>query len=152
MAVIDTLDQFYLFTEGNNSKELNDFIRSQIGKLWPYDVKKVPWCAAMANAVLAANGLPGSYKNQPKLALTAKSFLNEGTPVEDPQEGDIVILKRGNSTWQGHVSFYLKGDRYNNEYIICYGGNQFNPKTGQSDQVNKISYHKSKVLGYRRIV
>ncbi len=96
------------------------------------------WCAAFANAMLARAGFKGTGK------LTARSFLDlEGAQVldeRDAREGDIVVFKRGNSTWQGHVSFFVavKGD-----HVRCFGGNQ-------SNGVNEASYKRSDVLGYRR--
>lgn len=146
--LLETLEQFEGFTEAKHHKLLNDFIKLHIGALWRYDVRTTPWCAAMVNAVLVANGLAGSAVKNPKEALLAKSFLKEGKRVLTPEPGDIVVVQRGQG-WQGHVGFYV-GD-FNAENIIVFGGNQYNPKTDRSDQVNKRVYPKYKVLGYRRI-
>ena len=49
------------------------------------------------------------------------------------------VFKRGNSSWQGHVAFYL-GETAGRIYVL--GGNQ-------SNSVSVTSYPKSKLLGYR---
>ena len=46
------------------------------------------WCAAFANAILKRAGLPYQKK------LNARSFLELGEQVFNPQLGDIVVLWR----------------------------------------------------------
>lgn len=94
------------------------------------------WCAAFVGAMLARSGGEGTGK------LTARSYLDWGQPVTltDAQEGDIAVFKRGNSTWQGHVAFFVKENGAN---ITVLGGNQ-------SDQVKLSGYPKSSLLGIRR--
>lgn len=94
----------------------------------------VPWCAAFACSVLERSGIRSPRK------LTARSFLNWGEEVTDPQVGDVVVFKRGNSSWQGHVAFFVEET---GKGISVLGGNQ-------SDAVNIRTYSKSKLLGYRR--
>ena len=99
------------------------------------DPKMTAWCAAFVNAVLATNGLPGTGK------LNARSFLNYGKEASTPQQGDIVVLKRGKNPDQGHVGFYQGQDEKGNVKVL--GGN-----TG--DKVGTGTFPASDVLSYRR--
>ncbi len=94
---------------------------------------EVPWCAAFVGAMLDAAGEPHTG------SLAARSYLQWGIKTTRPKRGDVVVFKRGNSTWQGHVAFYL-GEQSGRIYVL--GGNQ-------ADAVNIRSYAKSKLLGYR---
>ncbi len=94
------------------------------------------WCSAFANWVCKKAGVSYSGK------LTARSWLKVGTPVAEPQQGDIVVLWRVSpNSWQGHVGFFVKqqGDQV---YIL--GGNQ-------NDKVSIAPFSKSRILGYRRL-
>lgn len=99
----------------------------------------VAWCAAFVGAMLKRAGLPNTG------LLTARSYLDWGVPVErsDAREGDIVVLKRGNSNWQGHVGFFV---RDNGSTITILGGNQM-------DGVNRRAYRVDggQLLGIRRL-
>jgi len=74
--------------------------------------------------------------------LTARSYLDWGVPVEvtDAQQGDIGVIPRGSSSWQGHVFFI---DRIEGAWVWGLGGNQ-------DDAVNIKRYPASKLLGVRR--
>lgn len=96
---------------------------------------ETPWCSIFMNWVCLKAGKERSYKPN------ARSWLNVGEAVAEPQLGDIVILKRGNSEWQGHVGIYITGSGGS---IYMLGGNQAN-------QVNISAYLKTDLLGYRRI-
>ena len=63
-------------------------------------------------------------------------------PVElsDAREGDIVVLSRGTSSWQGHVGFYVGSA---GREIEVLGGNQNNA-------VSIASYARDRLLGLRR--
>lgn len=91
------------------------------------------WCAAFANSMLYRAGIRGTG------LLTARSFLDWGEPLTDPIEGCIVVLKRGNSAWQGHVGFFV---RKTDSYVWLLGGNQ-------SNSVSIARYPLSSLLGYR---
>ena len=96
---------------------------------------ETPWCSIFANWVALKANLPRS------LNATARSWLNVGREVHDPELGDIVVFRRGTSAWEGHVAFYI------NEldgFINVLGGNQ-------SDQVKIAAYNKANLLGYRRL-
>ena len=94
------------------------------------------WCAAFVGAMLKRAGIKGTGK------LNARSYLDWGTPVErkNAQPGDVVVFRRGNSSWQGHVAFFVK-DR--GALIEVLGGNQ-------SNAVNVKGYQASALLGIRR--
>lgn len=94
------------------------------------------WCAAFVGAMLKRAGQKGTGK------LNARSYLDWGVPVDrkDAREGDIVVFKRGNSSWQGHVAFFVKD---NGTTISVLGGNQ-------SNAVNVKGYKAADLLGIRR--
>ena len=94
------------------------------------------WCAAFVGAMLARSGVKPTGK------LNARSYLDWGIPVDrkDAKPGDVVVFKRGNSSWQGHVAFFVKDK---GALIEVLGGNQ-------SNAVNVKGYQASKLLGIRR--
>ncbi len=94
---------------------------------------ETPWCAIFVNWCLKKVGQEGTN------LATARSFLDWGVGIEYPTKGCIVVFKRGNSSWQGHVGFYVEE---NNTYIKVLGGNQ-------SNSVKYSWYRKSDLLGYR---
>jgi uncharacterized protein (TIGR02594 family) len=89
----------------------------------------VPWCAAFVGAMLKRAGV------KPSGSLLARSYLTWGRKITKPVQGCIVVFQRGNSTWLGHVAFYVRPG-----YRL--GGNQ-------SDMVSIQSYNPNTVLGYR---
>jgi uncharacterized protein (TIGR02594 family) len=96
------------------------------------------WCSAFVAYCAKKSGLTYSKK------ATAKSWLNVGKAVTDPQPGDLVIFWREDpNSWKGHVAIYLGKDE-NADEVICLGGNQ-------NDEVNVSSYSEAYVLGYRRL-
>lgn len=96
------------------------------------------WCAAFVGAMLHRSGVKGTGE------LTARSYLKWGTEVDrsSARPGDIVVLKRGKSSWQGHVGFFVKD---NGSTITILGGNQANA-------VNRKEYKVDgdQLLGIRR--
>lgn len=123
------------WSESSHRAELREFVG--------VDPVSVEWCAAFVNAVLAESGLPGSdkYAEHP---LLARSFLSWGEEVDNPETGDIVVFRRGNASWKGHVGFYVTSTYYQGqEYYLVLGGNQDN-------SVNFSAYPVKKVLGVRR--
>jgi uncharacterized protein (TIGR02594 family) len=101
------------------------------------DPALTPWCAAWANAVLHSAGYSGTN------SAAARSFLTYGTPVDQPQEGDIVVLSRGADPAKGHVGFYA-GPGSTPGTIKILGGNQGNA-------VSVAEFPTANVLGYRRL-
>jgi uncharacterized protein (TIGR02594 family) len=93
------------------------------------------WCAAFVNASLEQGGMEGTGK------LNARSFLDWGQPVDQPEQGDVAVFGRGDGGWQGHVGFF---DGYNPDGTIrVLGGNQ-------GDKVSIANYSADKLLGFRR--
>lgn len=120
--------KFTGLSEGTNNAELR--------KLLPIDPATTAWCAAFVNAVLGRMGMQGTD------SLAARSFLDYGSKVTEPQPGDIVILKRGSDPTKGHVGFY-EGTNADGS-INVFGGNQGN-------QVKSSRFSANSVLGYRRV-
>lgn len=119
--------------KGRHNAEIIEFSKS-LGHSW-VKTDEVPWCAAFVGACLEEAGIKSTKK------LNARSYLKWGKRIwGKPKIGDVVIFKRGNSNWQGHVAFYA-GETKN--HIKCLGGNQ-------SNKVKISLYSKSKLLGIRR--
>lgn len=98
------------------------------------------WCASFVAFVLEYHCGMGSTNS-----MLARSYQKWGISTrKKPLPGDIVVFSRNNSTWQGHVGFYLKSDK---NYVWCLGGNQ-------RDSVNVAKYPKNssrmKLLDIRR--
>jgi len=108
---------------------------ASVGHDW-VEHDSVAWCAAFVGHCLEKAGLRSTRK------LTARSYLDWGIPVavHDAQPGDIGVIPRGSSSWQGHVFFI---DRIEGAWVWGLGGNQ-------SDAVNVKRYPVSKLLGVRR--
>lgn len=100
------------------------------------DPATTAWCAAFVDATLAQSGKQGTGK------LNARSYLDWGQEVSEPQVGDVAVFSRGDPNgWQGHVGFF-KG--YNEDGTInVLGGNQ-------SDSVSVQPYSADRLLGFRR--
>jgi uncharacterized protein (TIGR02594 family) len=108
---------------------------ASVGHDW-VEHDSVAWCAACVGHCLERAGIRSTRK------LTARSYLDWGVPVEtaDAQQGDIGVIPRGSSSWQGHVFFI---DRIEGQWVWGLGGNQ-------DDAVNVKRYPASKLLGVRR--
>jgi len=119
--------------DGNNPKVVAYFKDS--GNAGVKD-DETAWCAAFVGAMLARSGVNGTGK------LNARSYLQWGEHVDrsDARPGDIVVFKRGNSSWQGHVAFFVSDTK---THIQVLGGNQ-------ADAVNVKSYRAADLLGIRR--
>ena len=108
---------------------------ASVGHDW-VEHDSVAWCAAFVGHCLERAGIRSTRK------LTARSYLDWGVPVEvaDAQNGDIGVIPRGTSNWQGHVFFI---DRIEGQWVWGLGGNQ-------NDAVNVKRYPVAKLLGVRR--
>ena len=108
---------------------------ASVGHDW-VEHDSVAWCAAFVGHCLEKAYIRSTRK------LTARSYLDWGVPVEiaDAQPGDIGVIPRGASSWQGHVFFI---DHIEGAWVWGLGGNQ-------SDAVNVKRYPISKLLGVRR--
>ena len=93
------------------------------------------WCSAFMNWCQMKAGIKGTG------SLSARSWLNWGRPVVEPELGDIVVFwRRDPKGWEGHVGFYIKRD---GTHVWVLGGNQ-------SNEVNIQKYPGTELLGYRR--
>lgn len=134
-SLIETARQFSGFSENRQGDRfaLQDFFKAANQNV---DPKMTAWCAAFVNAVLASNGIQGSG------SLMARSFLDVGKPVQDPQPGDLVVLKRGDGNVQGHVGFFMGNAEGGGIRVL--GGNQ-------GDAVSEKTFRSEDVLGFRRV-
>lgn len=132
-AAIDVAREYVGTNERQHAQTLSAFFRRSSGQR--LNPQETAWCAAFVNAALAASGGQGTD------TLLARDFLKVGTATENPREGDIVVLSRGDPNgWQGHVGFYVGRDRRGN--VLVLGGNQGNA-------VSVSPFPASQVLGYR---
>lgn len=91
----------------------------EIGHTW-VTTDETAWCSAFVNFVAMKAGWLYSGK------LTARSWLQIGTKVKIPQQGDVVVFWRERkNSWKGHVGFYI-GYSEDKKYIYVLGGNQNN--------------------------
>lgn len=100
------------------------------------DPATTAWCAAYVNATLQQAGMKGTGSNM------ARSFLDWGRAVDEPQRGDLAVFTRGDPNGPyGHVGFF---DGYNSDGTIrVLGGNQ-------GDKVSIANYSPDNLLGFRR--
>ena len=132
-AAIDVAREYVGTNERQHAQTLSAFFRRSSGQR--LNPQETAWCAAFVNAALSASGGQGTN------TLLARDFLKVGTATENPREGDIVVLSRGDPNgWQGHVGFYVGRDRRGN--VLVLGGNQGNA-------VSVSPFPASQVLGYR---
>lgn len=130
-----TADAMVGLNERTNRKELKAFMG--------IDPVHYEWCAAFVNAILHLHGIPGS-ESVSDYPLMARSFTYWGRYAERPEIGDIVVFPRGNTSWQGHVGFYVMSTYIDNiEYFVILGGNQNN-------EVSYELYAASKAIAIRK--
>lgn len=136
-----TLTHKAYYYYGLNETRDRELIKSIMG----VDPVTTEWCAAFVNMVLLEQRLPTSEFVSDNYLL-ARSFLEYGEAVTEPEQGDIVVFKRGNTEWQGHVGFYVSTTTLSNGAKVynILGGNQ-------DDTVNVKAYPVSRALGIRRV-
>lgn len=106
-----------------------------IGHLWVV-TDETAWCSIFINWCCHKAGFERSRK------LDARSWLNVGEKVDNPEMGDVVIFWRGSpNSWMGHVALFV---RETPRWIYVLGGNQGNKVCIQA-------YPKKRLLGYRRL-
>lgn len=94
---------------------------------------EVPWCSAFVNWIMR------ECKMERSGSAAARSWLAYGKRLGYFKKYSIVVIRRGNSSWQGHVGFAMED--IGSGYIRVLGGNQ-------SDSVKYSNYPKSSVLDY----
>lgn len=95
---------------------------------------KAAWCSSFVGWCLAQVGVAGTG------SALARSWLDWGEPLAEPQPGCITVLSRDAARpWTGHVGFFLRreGDR-----LVLFGGNQL-------DCVCENDYPADSLLGHR---
>jgi len=96
------------------------------------------WCSTFMNWVALQAGLQNSK------SASARSWLNVGFEIQNPEPGDVVVFWREsiNSRF-GHVGIYL-GYSKDQSRIYVLGGNQ-------GDSVSISAYPASRLLSFRRL-
>jgi uncharacterized protein (TIGR02594 family) len=98
------------------------------------DQDETPWCSAFVNFVLRSAGYAITGR------ANARSWLDYGVPLDQPQYGAITVFWRDSIQGPfGHVAFYL-ADRGVDVRVL--GGNQQNAVAGGL-------YARVRLLGYR---
>ena len=99
---------------------------------------EIAWCSTFVNWVAMRAGLQYTKK------ANARSWLNAGINVTEPEPGDIVVFWRESpQSWKGHVGFFL-GVSPDQKRVYCIGGNQGN-------RVSVSAYRLDTVLSYQRL-
>lgn len=139
MRGIDVAKQMVGLQEIRDRKKLLEFFKKHIKKgEYLLDPSTTPWCARFVTCCEREIGKEGTGKDN------ARSYLDYGEKVEleDAKEGDIVIFERGNSSWQGHVTYFVKWID-DSDSVQVLGGNQM-------DKICYKLYPQDKILGIRR--
>ena len=104
-----------------------------------YVSDETAWCSLFINWVAHRAGMKRSN------SLAARSWLNVGMMIENPEPGDIVVFWRGKiESWQGHVGVFV-GFSSDGTRIYSLSGNQGN-------QVSITAYPRNQLLGFRRLL
>ncbi|HEU5118203.1 MAG TPA: TIGR02594 family protein [Isosphaeraceae bacterium] len=111
----------------------NPRILEYLGTVGHFPTDETAWCSAFANWVMLQSGLQGSGRPN------ARSWLHWGFPLAHPEYGCITVFRRGHSSWQGHVAFYVRQEGH---HLLVLGGNQ-------GDAVSIARHSRSSLLGYR---
>jgi uncharacterized protein (TIGR02594 family) len=120
-------------TEGGQRAAIQDYLTTGGANL---DPATTAWCAAFVNSTLQQTGVQGTGSNM------ARSFLDWGQSVDQPQEGDLAVFSRGDANGPyGHVGFFKGYDDQGN--VLVLGGNQ-------GDAVSISPYPRESLLGFRR--
>lgn len=125
--------------EGYKNDLLNRFLN---GDTRGMTSAQFAWCSRFVKQAAVEAGVPPeTLKGATDMA---RSWMNVGKPVDQPQQGDVVVFSRGApGSGQGHVGFY-EGPGSTPGTLKVLGGNQ-------GDRVAVSDYPASRVLGYRRL-
>ena len=94
---------------------------------------EIAWCSAFVNWCFLKSGIDFRTRS-----AASSSWRKWGRETNDPKIGDIVIFRRVDSDWRGHVGFFVAKDE---NRILVLGGNQgdevcfqwYKYKTGKLD-------------------
>lgn len=92
---------------------------------------ETPWCAAFVGAMLERSGVRSSRFE------SARSYLEWGQPLSEPEAGCIVVFERQGG---GHVGFVV--GRTADGHLLVLGGNQ-------SNRVSIAPFDRARVIAYR---
>lgn len=122
---------------GNEHNERILQYAQDIGHSWITN-DETPWCSIFMNWVAMKAGFETSNSG------AARSWLNVGFSVENPEPGDIVVYWRESpESHKGHVGIFL-GFSHDHSRIYTLGGNQ-------SDSVSISAYSLDQLLDFRRL-
>lgn len=82
-----------------------------------HQTDEISWCSSFMNWCFMKSDMPRTG------SAAAISWAKYGKETKEPKKGDIVVFRRRNSTWQGHVGFYVEETE---DKILVFGGNQGN--------------------------
>jgi uncharacterized protein (TIGR02594 family) len=119
---------------GHNNPRIFEYLKAVILPVNTNLSDEINWCSAFVNYCLLSAGIQGTH------SPAARSFLNWGKPLTAPQVGCITVLKRGGSSWMGHVAMFL--GKAPSGSLVLLGGNQ-----GQ--RVCIENFLSENLLGYR---
>lgn len=109
----------------------------ETGQSW-IDDDETPWCSIFMNWVALKAGSERSN------SAAARSWLNVGFSVANPEPGDIAVYWRGHpDSHQGHVGIFM-GFSSDHSRIYTLGGNQNN-------SVSISAYPAERLLDFRRL-
>lgn len=133
IAAYDSLARRLGMNENDQKAALSEYMANGGVNL---DPSVTAWCAGAVQAALGEAGLEGTN------ALNARSYLDWGQAVDQPQRGDVAVFSRGDPNgWQGHVGLF---DSINPDGTIrVLGGNQ-------GDAIGYANFDPNALLGYRR--
>jgi uncharacterized protein (TIGR02594 family) len=148
LAVMESIDGTK-FAPGDGKNPTIESWLDAIGQAYPgmksyCDAEKshdyFSWCGLTVGYCMAKAGIaPVFGTSDTGRFLWAAAWIGWGTPVSNPQPGDVVIFDLGNNDY--HVSLFAKDN--GNGTWGCHGGNQ-------GHQVTVSNFHKSNVMGVRR--
>jgi uncharacterized protein (TIGR02594 family) len=123
------------YVKGDNATILN---YSKEAGITGIDNEGISWCSIFMNWVFFKAGLPHSK------SASARSWLNVGVEVKEPQIRDVVVLWRDSvDSWKGHVGLFVAFSE-DKRFVYILGGNQ-------GDKVCIEAFAVVRVLQYRRI-
>jgi len=109
----------------------------EAGITWIND-DETPWCSVFMNWVAEKARFQRSH------SAAARSWLNVGFEINNPEPGDIVIYWRESpASAKGHVGIFM-GFSHDHIRIYTLGGNQDNA-------VSISAYAADRLLGFRRL-
>lgn len=99
----------------------------------------IPWCSSFVNWCAEMSGLEGTENK------AARSWHQWGTNTKDPARGDIVVFRRRDSSWKGHVGFFWDDA---GAHVNVLGGNQSNAVSISAFPKNGSVYN---LLSFRKV-